>query len=150
VVAFDPQWGGPESVQFDPLVSWPTRVETGIKYYSGKATYRKTFDVPADLRQGGRLRLNLGMVKEVAEVRLNGKKLGVVWTEPFSVELTNAIKPSGNELEIDVVNLWPNRMIGDAALPAEKRWTRSNISLDPKAPLLASGLLGPVVLQGAQ
>lgn len=148
-VAFDPKWGGPEAVPFDRLVSWPTRAEAGIKYYSGKATYRKTFDVPEDLRKGRRLRLNLGVVKNVAEVRLNGRNLGVVWTEPFSVDITGAVKPTGNKLEIDVINLWPNRMIGDAALPAEKRLTRTNVSMDPKAPLVESGLLGPVTLQTA-
>ena len=149
-VAFDPKWGGPESVQFDRLVSWPKRAEAGIKYYSGKATYRKTFDVPEDLRKGGRLRLNLGVVKNVAEVRLNGRNLGVVWTEPVSVDITDAVKTAGNKLEIDVINLWPNRMIGDAALPVGQRFTRSNITLDRNAKLLDSGLLGPVALQVTQ
>ena len=146
-VAFDPKWGGPESVQFDQLVSWTKRAEPGIKYYSGKATYRKTFDVPEDLRKGGRLRMNLGVVKNVAEVRLNGRNLGVAWTEPFSVDITDAVKPAGNKLEVDVINLWPNRLIGDAALPVEKRFTRSNVSLDRNAKLLDSGLLGPLTLQ---
>jgi len=149
-VAFDPKWGGPEAVPFDRLVSWPTRAEAGIKYYSGKATYRKTFDVPEDLRRGGRLRLNLGVVKHVAEVRLNGRNLGVVWTEPFSVDITGEVKATGNQLEVDVVNLWPNRMIGDAALPSEKRFTRSNVTIDRNAKLLDSGLLGPVALQVTQ
>ena len=106
--------------------------------------------MPENLRKGGRLRLNLGVVKNVAEVRLNGRNLGVVWTEPFSVEITNAVKPAGNELEIDVINLWPNRMMGDAALPAEQRLTRSNIKMDAKAPLLESGLIGAVALQVAR
>jgi hypothetical protein len=149
-VAFDPKWGGPESVQFGELMSWTRRAEPGIKYYSGKATYRKTFDVPEALRQAQRLRLNLGVVKHVAEVRLNGRNLGVVWAEPFSVEITGAVKPSGNELEIDIVNLWPNRMIGDAALPAEKRFTRSNVTKERNAKLLDSGLLGPVTVQTSQ
>jgi hypothetical protein len=146
-LAFDKKWGGPESVQFDQLVSWTTRAEPGIKYYSGKATYRKTFDPPAALTKGGRLRLNLGVVKNVAEVRLNGRHLGVAWTEPFSVDITGALKPAANKLEIDVINLWPNRLIGDATLPAGKRLTRTSVSFDPKAPLLDSGLLGPVTLQ---
>ena len=92
----------------------------------------------------------MGVVKNVAEVRLNGRNLGVVWAEPFSVEITGAVKPSGNELEIDIVNLWPNRMIGDAALPAEKRFTRSNVTKERNAKLLDSGLLGPVTVQTAQ
>ena len=146
-VAFDKKWGGPESVQFEQLVSWTKRAEPGIKYYSGRATYRKTFDVPEDLRKGGRLRLNLGVVKNVAEVRLNGRNLGVVWTEPFSVDITDAVRPAGNRLEIDVINLWSNRLIGDAALPEEKRLARTNVGIDPNKPLLHSGLLGPVTLQ---
>ena len=86
----------------------------------------------------------------MAAVRLNGRNLGVVWAEPFSVEITGAVKPSGNELEKDIVNLWPNRMIGDAALPVEQRLTRSNVRMDAKAPLLESGLLGPVTVQASQ
>ena len=151
VVKFDPKWGGPKAAQFDRLVNWTTRPEPGIKYYSGKATYQKTFDLPGDLlnvRQ--RIRLNLGVVKNVAEVRLNGRDLGVIWTEPFSVDISDAVKPAGNQLEIDVINLWPNRMIRDAALPAASRLTRSNISMDPKSRLLESGLLGPVALQVSQ
>ena len=116
----------------------------GFRHYT---TYRKRFDLPEALRNGKRIRLNLGVVKNVAEVCLNGRNLGVVWAEPFSVELTDAVKSAGNELEIDVVNLWPNRLIGDAALPAGQRLTRTNVAFDPKAPLLESGLLGPVTLQ---
>ena len=79
---------------------------------------------------------------------MNGKNLGVVWTPPFRVEVTEALKPDGNMLEIDVVNLWPNRLIGDAALPPEKRLTRTNVDVYKKdSPLLESGLLGPVTLQ---
>jgi len=103
--------------------------------------------VPNDLRGANkRITLNLGLVKNVAEVRLNGRNLGVVWTEPFSVDITDAVKPAGNKLEVDVINLWPNRLIFDAGLPAEKRLTRTNITMDPNAPLLDSGLLGPVTL----
>ena len=149
-VAFDSRWGGPEQVRFESLVSWPQRVESGIKHYSGKATYRKIFDLPDRMRNAKLLRLNLGAVKNVAEVRLNGRNLGVVWAEPFQVEITGAVKAQGNKLEIDVVNLWPNRMIGDAALPAEQRFTRSNVTMDRNAKLLPSGLLGPVSLQPSQ
>jgi hypothetical protein len=149
-VAFDPKWGGPESVRFETLVNWTSRAEPGIQYYSGKATYRKTFDVPDAMSKPGRLRLNLGEVKNVAEVRLNGKHLGVAWAEPFQVEITDAVKARGNRLEVDVVNLWPNRMIGDAALPQEQRFTRSNVAMRREAKLLDSGLLGPVTLQTAR
>ena len=145
-VHFDPKWGGPESAEFDQLVSWTQRPETGIKYFSGTATYRKTFDLPETLRQAGqRLTLDLGDVKNLAEVRLNGKSLGVLWALPFRVDVTDAIKPAGNSLEIEVVNFWPNRIIGDQFLAPDKRFTRTNIrKLTKDTPLMESGLLGPV------
>jgi beta-galactosidase/beta-glucuronidase len=145
-VQFDPKWGGPESAVFDQLVSWTQRPEEGIKYFSGTATYRKTFDLPETLRRPGqRLTLDLGDVKNLAEVRLNGKKLGILWAMPFRVDVTDAIKPAGNDLEIEVVNFWPNRIIGDQFLAPEKRFTRTNIrKLTKDTPLLDSGLLGPV------
>ena len=94
-----------------------------------------------------RLWLDLGDVRELAEVRLNGRRLGVVWRPPFRVEITGAVKPVGNLLEVEVVNFWPNRIIGDRRLPPEKRRTRTNIrKLTAKTPLMKSGLLGPVRL----
>ncbi len=148
-VSFDPNWGGPRSAQFEQLVSWTKRPEEGIRYYSGTATYKKEFDLPKELRgNSGAVCLDLGEVRNVAEIRLNGKHLGVVWTAPFRVEVTEALKPSGNMLEIDVVNLWPNRLIGDAGLPPGERLTRTNVdAYKPDSPLLESGLLGPVTLQ---
>jgi hypothetical protein len=145
-VQFDPKWGGPESAVFDQLVSWTQRPEDGIKYFSGTATYRKTFDLPETLRQPGQhLTLDLGDVKNLAEVRLNGKDLGILWTVPFRVDVTDAIKSAGNSLEIEVVNFWPNRIIGDQFLSPDKRLTRTNIRKLTKAtPLMDSGLLGPV------
>ncbi len=147
-VRFDPQWGGPEEVEFAQLVSWTQRPEEGIKYYSGKATYRKIFDLSEELRRRDkRIALDLGELRNVAQVRLNGKDLGILWTKPFRVEITGSVKLSENILEIDIINLWPNRIIGDAASPPERRFTRTNISFKPDQPLLESGLLGPVRLQ---
>jgi hypothetical protein len=145
-VQFDPKWGGPESAVFEQLVSWTQRPEEGIKYFSGTATYRKTFDLPETLRRPGQhLTLDLGDVKNLAEVRLNGKNLGILWAPPFRVDVTDVIKPTGNSLEIEVVNFWPNRIIGDQSLPPEKRLTRTNIrKLTKDTPLMDSGLLGPV------
>lgn len=147
-VRFDPKWGGPEAVVFEKLEDWSRRPEPGIKHYSGTATYSKTFDLPEALRKGKqRVYLNMGKVKNMAEVRLNGKALGVVWTAPWQVEITAAMRPTGNRLEIDVVNLRPNRLIGDAGLPPEKRLTKTNVTKFKKnSPLLESGLLGPVQL----
>ena len=147
-VSFDPKWGGPASVQFDELTSWTTRSEPGIKYYSGTATYEKAFDLAnaaEGLKRGQRLFLDLGQVHEVAEVRLNGRSLGVVWAPPFRVEITDVVKAAGNRLEVEVVNFWPNRIIGDQFLAPEKRFTRTNIRrLTKETPLMVSGLLGPV------
>jgi hypothetical protein len=147
-VKFDPQWGGPASVEFANLQSWTARPEDGIKYYSGTATYRKSFDLPPALRGSqARVALDLGEVKYVAQVRLNGIDLGPLWTKPFRVEITNALKPSGNVLEVDVANLWPNRIIGDSRLPPERRYTHTNIVYKQETPLWESGLLGPVRLE---
>jgi len=148
-VQFDEQWGGPASIVFDELTDWTLRPEEGIKYYSGTAVYRKRFDLPSGVKKSaGRLFLNLGVVKNIASVRLNGKDLGVVWTHPWTVEITAAVKEKDNLLEVNVINLWPNRLIGDATLPPEQRRTHTNIAFyDKSKPLLSSGLLGPVTIQ---
>jgi hypothetical protein len=149
-VQFAPQWGGPEVATFEKLVSWPERSEEGIKYYSGKATYRKTFDLPPAIQPGKtpaiQLAMDLGEVMNVAVVRLNGKNLGVLWTRPFRVDITDAVRAGTNQLEVDVVNLWPNRLIGDGKLPPAKRRTKTNVTKfdGGEHALLASGLLGPV------
>jgi len=146
-VRFDPKWGGSASVQFPELVDWTHCPEDGIKYYSGTATYSNTLLLNAS--SGQRVFLDLGDVKDVAEVRLNRKKVGIAWTRPYRVEITSAVHAGENNLEIDVVNLWPNRMIGDGPLPPEKRFTVTNIPIyyehKPQT-LLPSGLLGPVTV----
>jgi hypothetical protein len=147
IVKFDPRWGGPASVSFEQLASWPERAEPGIKYYSGTATYSKRFDLPESgaAKAGARLFLDLGNVRELAQVRLNGRELGVVWAPPFRVDITDAVKPAGNALEVEVVNFWPNRIIGDQFLPADQRLTRTNVrKLTKETKLMESGLLGPV------
>ncbi len=147
-VRFDPNWGGPGVVQFPQLVSWTQRPEEGIKFYSGTAVYQTSFDLPESLRGSQQpLLLDLGNLRELAEIRLNGKNLGVLWAPPFRVDVTDAVQPTGNRLEIDVVNFWPNRIIGDQSLPQEKRLTRTNITkLTRDTPLIESGLLGPVTV----
>ncbi len=146
-VSFDPKWGGPvEPVRFDALVSWTQRPEPGIKYYSGTATYRTEFKLK-DGDTSGSLWLDLGNLRELAEVRLNGQPLGILWAPPFRVEISRAAEPGVNRLEVEVVNFWPNRIIGDASLPPAQRLTRTNIrKLTAGTPLMESGLLGPVQL----
>jgi hypothetical protein len=145
-VSFDPKWGGPESAQFDSLVSWATRSEPEIKFYSGTAVYRKTFDAPTN-SAGKSVWLDLGDVRELAEVKVNGQSCGVTWSPPFRVDISRALKPGANQLEIEVVNFWPNRIIGDVQLPKEKRLTRTNIrKLTAENQMMRSGLFGPVKL----
>jgi hypothetical protein len=150
-VRFDPAWGGPEKARFDALVSWTDRPEEGIRSYSGTAVYRTSFDLEAPPPAGTRLALELGEVKDtgIARVRLNGADLGVVWCPPFRVDVTKAVKPSGNALEIEVVNSWRNRLVGDRDLPAEKRLTKTNIAIRKEWKPVESGLLGPVTLRVA-
>ncbi len=153
-VTFDPTWGGPgKAIFFDKLSDWTQRSEPGIKYYSGTAVYRKTIDVPSSvLGPGASIFLDLGVVRELAEVRVNGKLCGIVWAPPFCVEISDAVKSGGNELEVKVVNFWYNRLIGDAGLPIDKRLTRTNIRklTTGTTPLMASGLLGPVTIQAGK
>jgi hypothetical protein len=144
-VKFDPEWGGPAAVEFATLDDWIQRPEASIRHYSGTATYVKRFDLADE--KSGPLHLDLGTVRNIAEIRLNGQRIGILWTAPWQLEITEAVKPTDNLLEIEVVNLWPNRLIGDAALPPEKRLTNTNIETKTDAPLLSSGLLGPVVLK---
>jgi hypothetical protein len=151
-VAFDPKWGGPAEATFDKLEDWTTRPEPGIRFYSGRATYKKTFVVAEAIRERGkRVYLDLGTLRCLAEVRLNGKNLGVLWCPPWRVEVTELLRPTGNTLEIDIVNAWANRIIGDAALPKEKRVTWTSLSdtkwaTKPSDRLIPSGLRGPVLL----
>ena len=158
-VRFQPDRGAPPSAVFEKLLAWNKHPEPGIKYFSGTATYKKTFDLTAE-QAAGPVRLQLGIVKNIAEVRVNGKPLGIVWTAPWAVDLTGQIKPGQNDLEIDVTNLWINRLIGDAGLPPERRLTKTNVVLQRERgklrpyegfaaddPLEPSGLLGPVQLE---
>jgi hypothetical protein len=133
-------------VQLEALEDWTRRPEPGVKFYSGAATYTKRFDLARGAaKPGERLYLDLGNVRELASVQLNGKSLGTVWAPPFRVEITDAAKPTDNLLEIEVVNFWPNRIIGDQSLPEAQRLTRTNIrKLTAGTPLMPSGLLGPV------
>ena len=151
-VSFDPEWGAPTQPQtFDTLTDWTKRPEAGIRFYSGSAVYRKQFRLASRCKPGERLLLDLGEVHEEAEVRLNGRALGVVWTKPARIDISLAARQGENELEITVVNLWPNRLIGDSGLPVAQRLTETNAQkFSPTTPLYASGLLGPVKVEIAK
>ena len=169
-VEFQAHRGAPVSLTLDKLISWSAYPASGVKYFSGEATYRATFD--ADPKSGTKNRewvLDLGRVEVMARVRLNGKDLGTLWKPPYRVDISGALRSGENRLEIQVVNLWPNRMIGDEQLPDDsdrnangtlKRWPQWLLAGQPSPtgrftftswrlwkkdePLRDSGLLGPV------
>ncbi len=147
-VSFPPGLGAPASRHFDVLSSWTSNPDPGIKYFSGTATYITTFGADKKrFTKNGHVRLNLGEVKNIAEVSMNGRSLGVLWRKPFVVDVTSALQPGKNRLEVKVTNVWPNRMIGDKQ-PGAQRIAYS--TFDPfkaDSPLLPSGLLGPVTLE---
>jgi len=147
-VRFPPKWGAPEEITLASLVSWTDSKIDGVKYFSGTATYTKTFDWNKET-EGGKLAgetwLDLGGVQVMAQVNLNGNDLGVLWHPPFRVNATDVLQRGVNTLVIRVANLWPNRMIGDWALAETNRFTWSSWEPFKKdTPLLKSGLLGPV------
>jgi hypothetical protein len=170
-LTFPPNWGAPPQVTFDKLMSWTDSTDPGVKYFSGTATYAKEIDIASsDLGAGHSLWLDLGRVKNLAEVSLNGRSLGILWKPPFRVDITGATHPGKNKLEIKITNLWPNRLIGDEQLPDDREWNGKRLRAWPQwvldgkpSPtgrftfttwhhwtkddaLLESGLLGPVRL----
>lgn len=130
-VTFDTKWGGPESATFTSLSDWKDNPDPRIRYYSGTATYSTAFHAPAALASGAasratRVWLDLGVVKDFARVRLNGRDLGVLWTAPWRVEATRALRDGENKLEIEVTNTWANRLIGDEQQPADAEWNQGD------------------------
>ena len=169
---FPPNWGAPDKVTLDTLVSWSEHPDPGVRHFSGTATYAKTFEVPGDLLSAGRrVYLDLGQVRIMAAVKVNGKDLGLLWKPPYRLDVTDILKAGSNALEIGVTNLWVNRMLGDEELPEDSdrnpngtlkswpkwveegrpsptgRFTFTSWRLWKKGePLQESGLLGPVTL----
>ncbi len=147
-VDFDPLWGGPGRVRFDRLIDWTTSSDPRIKYYSGTAVYEADVVLTNEDLKKGALWLALGDLREIAEIYVNGISCGVVWYPPFRAEITHAVREGTNSIRIEVVNFWPNRIIGDQFLPEEKRYTRTNIRrLTRETPLMESGLFGPVRIE---
>ena len=141
-VHFPKGWGAPESTTFATLRSYTESSDPGIRYFSGTATYETTFELPGGARS---VHIDLGDVRVIAEVLVNGKSAGIVWKPPFDAGITALVRPGRNRLEVKVTNLWPNRLIGDAGLPQAERRTWTNIRKFTKdSPLMPSGLLGPV------
>lgn len=147
-LAFPRDRGAPESTTLPTLTSWTENGDVGVKYFSGTATYSNSVQVPGEwAANGARLLLDLGSVKNVAEVRINGRPAGVAWKAPFRLDVTDALKPGTNTLEIRVSNLWPNRLIGDKQPGVSRKYAFAvNDPYRADSPLLPSGLLGPVQL----
>jgi hypothetical protein len=121
-VSFPPESGLGQPLRLPRLVSWTERPELGVKYFSGTAAYRAVFQVPAEsLGEGRRLWLDLGDVQAFAQVKLNGKQLGLLWKPPYGLDVTGVLTPGQNSLDVSVTNLWPNRMIGDEQLPEDSQ-----------------------------
>ncbi len=143
-VNFQEKRGAPKTALFEKLISWSEHYNDGIKYFSGTATYRNAFNIK-ELVSGSRYFLDLGDVKNIAEVSINGKPVGTVWKTPFKLEITEAVKKGTNQLEIKVTNLWVNRLIGDAQPDVKEKITFTTMPFyQGNEPLLPSGLLGPV------
>jgi hypothetical protein len=146
-VSFEPDRGAPPSATLDKLISWSNSTDAGVKYFSGAGTYTKTIQAPADwFKKDSHLWIDLGDVKNLAEVTVNGKDLGVVWHTPYRVDVTSALKPGANEVSIKVINAWVNRLIGDQQ-PGATKYTFADVKpYKADSPLLPSGLLGPVAV----
>ena len=148
-VGFEAKRGAPESAVFNTLISWPEAADPGIKYFSGVATYQKEVRIQRGwLKAGQRIELDLGEVKELAVISVNGKPVATAWHAPYRVDITDALKPGKNALAVAVVNLWPNRLIGDKQPRATPVAFAPVSPYRADSPLLPSGLLGPVRLLG--
>jgi hypothetical protein len=147
-VAFQADRGAPAKIIIDSLSSWSDNSDPGVKYFSGTATYTKSIQAPADwFKPGAKLWLDLGDVKNIAQVSVNGRPLGIFWKTPFRIDVTSALKAGANTLEIKVTNLWVNRLIGDQQPNVTKKYTYTALQFyRAESPLLPSGLIGPVLI----
>lgn len=144
-VTFGPGLAAPAPATFPAPASWTDSADPLTKYYSGQATYRTSVSVKRPAR-GERILLDLGDVRELAAVKVNGKSVGTAWNAPYRLDVTDALRPGRNEIAIRVVNLWPNRLIGDKQPGAKPVTFAPASTYTADSPLLASGLLGPVQL----
>ena len=155
-LSFPENWGAPSSVELGKLISWTDHEEKGINYFSGTATYRNMFTVSKEAIDGKQaITVDLGEVYDVAEIRVNGKSAGVLWTYPYQLNVQDLVQEGENRLEVQITNLWVNRLIGDIDLPEGEKFCRTNRPVvepyernsshapQPKT----SGLLGPVVIK---
>jgi len=153
-VTFPPNLGAPANIKMPTLISWTTVADPGVKYFSGSATYIKDVHAPASwFRPGQHVYLDLGEVRDLAEVKVNGRLAGMVWAPPYRVDVTTGLRPGTNHLAITVTNEWTNRIVGDRLAPPGKQILsqdglvppRGGAFFGPREPA-ESGLLGQVKL----
>jgi hypothetical protein len=147
-VKFDENYGGPsQAITMDKLIDWTSSSDSSIKYYSGTAFYAKSIKLKKrDLKQT--LYLNLGEIRDLASVKINGKEIGVIWTAPHRINISSAVKKGKNQIEIGLTNTWHNRLIGDHNMPESKRITQTTAPFRLEdEPLLPAGLLGPIIIE---
>jgi hypothetical protein len=155
-LSFPENWGTPASVELNKLVSWTDHPDEGIKYFSGTASYTNSFYISKKpLEKNSLISINLGEVLDVAEVFVNGKSAGILWTSPFRINIQDYVKEGNNNLEIKITNMWINRLTGDINLPAEKKFCKTNHPYmlkersqigDETYRVQRAGLLGPVTI----
>jgi hypothetical protein len=146
-VSFDPAQRGPEDpVVFESLTDWTASDDDRIKYYSGTAFYTNTFTLESQ-PDHQKIVIDLGKITAMAKVTVNGQYAGGLWTAPHQLDISGLVRAGENELRIEIVNTWVNRIIGDMQLPEEERktWLPAN-PYDAESPLQSSGLIGPVTV----
>ena len=149
-VGFQEKRGAPASAIFSELASYTENEDEGIRYFSGTAVYHNSFNLKKkDLRTAGKVVLDLGEVRDIAVVKVNGIEVGTLWNAPYKADITEAVHKGRNSLEITVVNVWHNRLVGDVQPGVEKKITFTQMDFfKPDEPLLAAGLIGPVEILG--
>lgn len=148
-VLFPEDLGAPRRATFQDLISWTEHPQSGIRHFSGVATYENAFEIEDDsLNEHTRIQLDLGKLHHVGEVFLNGQSLGIVWKPPYTIDITDAVVSGENRLQVEVANVWANRLLGDRGKPPGERFTSTNVAVRRQRDnLVPSGLLGPVHLR---
>jgi len=153
-VNFPPNWGAPPTIVLDSLISWTASENKGVQYFSGTAAYENSFTVKS-LTGKESIVLDLGDLRDVAEVFVNGKSAGILWKKPYQVDVTELVKPGTNQLKIEIVNMWSNRLTGDMLSDPKDRFCKTNHPYmktevwpggDEPYKLQTAGLLGPVTI----
>jgi hypothetical protein len=154
MVNFPPNWGAPPSIVLDRLASWTESENQGLKYFSGTAVYHNSFRV-ADVASNKKFMLDLGELRDVAEIFINEKSAGILWKKPYQTDISQLVHPGVNDLKIEVVNMWINRMTGDMLSDPKDRFCKTNQNYmksevwpggDEPFKLQTAGLLGPVTI----